>query len=107
MGGEPVQIFRVVDGQSVEFNESELERILLARGVKDLPVVVISVAGAYRQGKSFLLSFFLRYLKNNGRSNWMEDTDAPLRGFQWRPGCTRETTGILLWNEVFLVRFAH
>ncbi|XP_037524731.2 atlastin-1-like isoform X2 [Rhipicephalus sanguineus] len=103
MDGRPVQILRVKDGHSVEFNESELERILLSDHVKDRPVVVISVAGAYRQGKSFLLSFLLRYLRNNGGSNWMEDTDTPLSGFQWRPGSTRETTGILLWNEVFLM----
>ncbi|KAL1414026.1 hypothetical protein MTO96_007770 [Rhipicephalus appendiculatus] len=32
----------------------------------------------------------------------MKDADVPLRGFHWRPGSTRETTGILLWNEVFL-----
>uniref|UniRef100_A0A224Z004 Guanylate-binding protein n=1 Tax=Rhipicephalus zambeziensis TaxID=60191 RepID=A0A224Z004_9ACAR len=33
----------------------------------------------------------------------MKDADVPLRGFHWRPGSTRETTGILLWNEVFLM----
>ncbi|KAL3218814.1 hypothetical protein MRX96_031351 [Rhipicephalus microplus] len=36
-------------------------------------------------------------------SKWIEETDTPLRGFQWRPGSTRETAGILLWNEVFLM----
>ncbi|XP_075727547.1 atlastin-1 isoform X1 [Rhipicephalus microplus] len=103
MGGEPVQILRVGDGERIEFNQRELERILLADHVKDRPVVVISVAGAYRQGKSFLLSFLLRYLRHKGRSDWMEDTHAPLHGFQWRPGSVRETTGILVWNEVFLM----
>uniref|UniRef100_A0A131XEE8 Putative guanylate-binding protein n=1 Tax=Hyalomma excavatum TaxID=257692 RepID=A0A131XEE8_9ACAR len=104
MIGEPVQILRVKDeGDAIEFNESELRSILLDERVKDKPVVVISVAGAYRQGKSFLLSFLLRYLRSNGQSVWKEDMDAPLRGFEWRPGSTRETTGILLWNEVFLV----
>ncbi|KAL1421934.1 hypothetical protein MTO96_003927 [Rhipicephalus appendiculatus] len=103
MSGEPVQIIRVKDGHSIEFNEPELERILLADNVKDRPVVVISIAGEYRQGKSFVLSFFLRYLRSNARSNWLDDAETPLRGFQWRPGSTRETTGILLWNEVFLM----
>ncbi|KAL1421940.1 hypothetical protein MTO96_003932 [Rhipicephalus appendiculatus] len=103
MGGEPVQILRVKNGHDIEFNESELERILLTDHVKNRPVVVISVAGEYRQGKSFLLSFFLRYLRNNGRSGWMGDVDTPLRGFRWGPGDTRETTGILLWNEAFLM----
>ncbi|KAH8030697.1 hypothetical protein HPB51_011484 [Rhipicephalus microplus] len=96
MGGEPVQILRVGDGERIEFNQRELERILLTDHVKDRPVVVISVAGAYRQGKSFLLSFLLRYLRHKGRSDWMEDTHAPLHGFQWRPGSVRETTGILM-----------
>ncbi|XP_049274176.1 atlastin-1-like [Rhipicephalus sanguineus] len=104
MGGEPVQILRVKDGHSVEFNEAKLERILLADHVKDRPVVVISVAGAYRQGKSFLLCFLLRFLRNIGRSNWMDDADTPLRGFLWRPGSSRETMGILLWSEVFLMK---
>ncbi|KAL1479456.1 hypothetical protein MTO96_051823 [Rhipicephalus appendiculatus] len=103
MGGRPVQILRVNDGHGVEFNKSELERILLDDSVKDRPVVVISIAGAYRQGKSFLLNFFLWYLKNNGRSNWIDDRETPPRGFQWRSGCRRETVGILIWNEVFLM----
>ncbi|KAL1421954.1 hypothetical protein MTO96_003946 [Rhipicephalus appendiculatus] len=104
MSGEPVQILRVEDGQNIVFDERALEDILLADHVKDHPVVVVSIAGAYRQGKSFLLNFLLTYLRHNGRSTWIEETDTPLSGFQWRPGSTRETAGILLWNEVFLVR---
>lgn len=33
----------------------------------------------------------------------MGSDDAPLKGFSWRGGCERDTTGILLWSEVFLV----
>ncbi|KAL1421937.1 hypothetical protein MTO96_003930 [Rhipicephalus appendiculatus] len=104
MSGEPVQIVRVRDGRNIEFNEDALERILLADHVKDRPVVVISIAGAYRQGKSFLQSFFVRYLRHNGQPSWIEEMDTPLRGFEWRSGSARETTGILIWNEVFLVK---
>ncbi|XP_075727552.1 atlastin-1-like isoform X5 [Rhipicephalus microplus] len=103
MGGEPVQILRVEDGKSIVFNERVLKEVLLAARVKDRPVVVVSIAGAYRQGKSFLLNFLLTYLRNNGRPSWIEDKTTPLSGFNWRPGSTRETTGILLWNEVFLM----
>nr|XP_037289386.1 atlastin-2-like [Rhipicephalus microplus] len=103
MRGKPVQILRVEDGKSIVFNERVLKEVLLAAHVKDRPVVVVSIAGAYRQGKSFLLNFLLTYLRNNGRPSWIEDKTNPLSGFNWRPGSTRETTGILLWNEVFLM----
>jgi len=70
-----------------------------------LPVCVVSVAGAFRRGKSFLLDFFLRYLSREGDDNWMgdesEDDSKPLEGFHWRGGSERDTTGILIWSEVF------
>lgn len=47
---------------SFTLDESALEKILLDPRVKDSNVIVLSVAGAYRKGKSFILNFFLRYL---------------------------------------------
>lgn len=47
-----------------ELNTEALEEILLGEDVRDKPVVVVSVAGAFRKGKSFLLDFLLRYLQN-------------------------------------------
>ena len=35
--------------------------------VRDKKVVILSVAGAFRKGKSFLLDFLLRYLDRNVR----------------------------------------
>ena len=35
-------------------------------------------------------------------SDWIGTDDAPLDGFSWRGGSERDTTGILLWSEVFL-----
>lgn len=101
--GHELQIVRTSD-ECIELDESALKRLLLDERVKDKPVAVVSVAGAFRTGKSFLLGFFLRYLQNSNRSSWLGDENSPLRGFKWRDGCERHTTGILVWNEVFLVK---
>ena len=60
--GEPVQIVVVGDDHTFDLDEEKLEDILLQPEIQDKCVVVVSVAGAFRKGKSFLLDFFLRYL---------------------------------------------
>ncbi|XP_054715611.1 atlastin-2-like [Uloborus diversus] len=97
---EPVTIVRAED-HSFELNEECLNSVLLQHDIKDKKVVVISVAGAFRKGKSFLLNFMLRYLNAQGDEDWLGDESAPLTGFSWRGGSERDTTGILLWNKVF------
>ena len=62
MRGEPVQVVTTSDEHTFELDEEALESILLHPRVKDCSVVVLSVAGAFRKGKSFLLDFCLRYL---------------------------------------------
>ncbi|KAL8613745.1 hypothetical protein ACOMHN_029602 [Nucella lapillus] len=99
--GEPVQIVVATDEHTFELDEEKLEEILLRPDVRDKKVAVVSVAGAFRKGKSFLLDFFLRYLGTEGAPDWLGDSDAPLEGFTWRGGSERETTGILLWSEPF------
>jgi atlastin len=63
--GEPVQIVKVNDDRSLSLNETALKRILLHDAVKDKAVAVVSVAGAFRKGKSFILSFFVRFLESH------------------------------------------
>ena len=61
-GGQPVQIVAATDDHSFELNEELLEKILLENRVCNKKVCIVSVAGAFRKGKSFLLDFLLRYL---------------------------------------------
>ncbi|XP_028982914.1 atlastin-2 isoform X2 [Betta splendens] len=100
----PVQIVLAnEDEHSFELDAAALEKILLQEHVKDLNAVVVSVAGAFRKGKSFLLDFMLRYMHRQDSKSWIGGDDEPLTGFTWRGGCERETTGIQMWNEVFVV----
>ncbi|KAF3688143.1 Atlastin-2 [Channa argus] len=100
----PVQIVVANEEEhSFSLQEEVLERLLLQEEVQDLNVVVVSVAGAFRKGKSFLLDFMLRYMYKQSSSPWIGSDNDPLTGFKWRGGCERETTGILAWSEVFVV----
>ncbi|GLH08990.1 Uncharacterized protein GBIM_14143 [Gryllus bimaculatus] len=80
---------------------------------------VLSVAGGRVccAGKSFLLSYMLRYLRawesagaGSGSSSragagveWLGDAEQPLaEGFEWRGGAELATTGLVLWSRPFL-----
>ncbi|XP_041070198.1 atlastin-1 isoform X3 [Carcharodon carcharias] len=99
----PVQILVVNDDHTFELDEVALNKILLSEEVRDREVVALSVAGAFRKGKSFLMDFMLRYMYSQDRNAWLGHYDEPLTGFSWRGGSERETTGIQIWSEVFLV----
>lgn len=58
----PIQIVTTEDDHTFVLDEDTLTDVLLQDNIKDRFVVVVSVAGAFRKGKSFLLDFFLRYL---------------------------------------------
>lgn len=66
-----MQIIHTVSSKNAEgellneliLNEENLRRIMLHPEVKDNVVMIVSIAGALRKGKSFLLGFFLKYLE--------------------------------------------
>ncbi|PAV73795.1 hypothetical protein WR25_20099 [Diploscapter pachys] len=81
-------------------------------GIADEACVIISVAGAFRKGKSFLLNCFLEYLYNLQKSQqadvpmeWLMD-DCQLHGFHWRSGTKRDTIGIWMWGEPIMIESA-
>ncbi|KAJ0049894.1 hypothetical protein NL108_005195 [Boleophthalmus pectinirostris] len=103
--GRPVQIVNVCkEDHSFSLDIEALSQVLLSPKIRDKHVVVVSVAGAFRKGKSFLLDFMLRYMHRKGDKNWLGEDDEPLTGFSWRGGSEPETTGIQLWSEVFIVQ---
>lgn len=68
---EPLQIIHIVSRvnehgemlQELILNEENLSKIMEQDSVKDNVVMIVSIAGALRKGKSFLLGFFLKYLE--------------------------------------------
>jgi len=106
MGGRAVQIVKIDDQSDTHkffLDEEALGEILNKDNIRDKPICIISVAGAFRKGKSFLLNFMLRYLKSGGKEDWLTSQGEELAGFHWRGGMERDTTGILMWEEIFLV----
>ncbi|XP_075983233.1 atlastin GTPase isoform X2 [Anticarsia gemmatalis] len=104
-GPHGVQVVDTGPEHTFSLNEEVLKELLLQDDIKDRAVVVLSVAGAFRKGKSFLLDFFLRYLNHkygsDGGTDWLGGDEEPLQGFNWRGGSERDTTGILMWSEIF------
>ena len=112
------------DAYAFTFHEDSLNHVL-NKIEPSMKVCIISVVGAFRTGKSFLLSWFLRYLhyhsqvlgssdsfqdktdsvkKNNENVMWYEKVKRLGNdGFDWRGGSERNTTGIWMWSHPFIL----
>lgn len=58
---EAAQIISIKNS-SFHLELDRLKQIVEADDIKDRQVIIVSIAGPYRTGKSFLLSIFLKYL---------------------------------------------
>lgn len=99
------------DAYAFTFHKEKLEAII-KRIPDETKVAVLSVVGAFRTGKSFLLCWFLRYLhylqKKDEKgdttpisSKWYQEVESLSNdGFHWRAGSERNTTGIWMWRYV-------
>jgi atlastin len=45
-----------------ELDEAAVKSVLLQPQVRNRKIAIVSIVGAFRRGKSFLLNFMLRYL---------------------------------------------
>lgn len=109
------------DSYAFTFHEEELNAILrrIPAGWK---VCVVSVVGAFRTGKSFLLSWFLRYLEAHcvqrgggmissnsdcvSGKKWYERVQTLNQhegSFDWRGGKERNTTGMWMWSDPYFL----
>lgn len=112
-----VSIGTEADDHAFHFDQAKLNVILKQIPVH-CPVAVLSVVGAFRTGKSFLLSWFLRYLNHLQSKNdkkvdlskvkdkdsipWYKEYQSLGNdGFEWKAGSDRNTTGIWMWSRPF------
>lgn len=111
--GHSVNVLKFGENNEVLVDDHELEKMFLHPDVKNRKVVVFSIIGAFRGGKSFFLDYCLRFLyatypsinnpnKIGSDEDWMGADTTPLAGFSWRSGTNRDTTGIIIWSDVFL-----
>ncbi|XP_070497913.1 atlastin-like [Chironomus tepperi] len=111
----PVQLLHLsaANNSKIQFNENTVRDLFFNPKLKDRQVVVFSIVGAFRKGKSFLLNYMLRYLYAhypsltnteliNEGDDWMGEPEEPLTGFEWKSGVARVTKGLILWGDVFL-----
>ena len=63
--GEPLSIVKFNDDNSLRFNKAQLDGLLLHPEVRNRKIVVLSIIGAFRKGKSFFLDYCLRFLYSN------------------------------------------
>ncbi len=63
--GKPIQIISF-DNRKLKLRKQELDKILNNKDeLEGMPIAVLSVVGAYRTGKSFLLSWMERFLSSD------------------------------------------
>ncbi|CAG7817856.1 unnamed protein product [Allacma fusca] len=116
--GSAVQIVRLENSTSIEASRNlklntQVLRELLSKA-DDYPIAVIVIAGPGRKGKSFMLTYIIRYLQALERSedgdagDWMDkvNPDIPMKnkGFTFRNGMDRTTDGIWMWSKPFIIK---
>jgi atlastin len=65
--GKPLKVFEFSSTEKDNLNASleEIEKFFTNPKIKQRKVVILSIVGAFRRGKSFFLDYCLRYLYAN------------------------------------------
>ena len=93
-----IPILNVTERNTYELDLRALRAVLSREEVANLPCIVISIAGAFRKGKSFLINFFIKYLRASEESrrnglSWMGSENVGVGGFTFKYGFNRDTNG--------------
>lgn len=63
--GKSVNVLKFGEGNKVIIENAELDKMFLHPEIKNRKVVVFSIIGAFRRGKSFFLDYCLRFMYAN------------------------------------------
>ena len=63
--GKPVSVMKFSTDNKVLIEKPELDKMFLDPEVKTRKIVIVSIIGAFRKGKSFFLDYCLRYMYAN------------------------------------------
>ncbi|XP_046670886.1 atlastin-2-like isoform X2 [Homalodisca vitripennis] len=79
-----------------------LENILCSKDVKDLQILVFSIVGKTRGGKSLLLNLMIKYLESQSETeDWLSGIISHEHGFTWKAGLDSVTRGIWIWPKIY------
>lgn len=63
--GKPINVLKFNKEKKLLFDKTELDEIFLQPEIKARKIVVVSIIGAFRKGKSFFLDYCLRFMYAN------------------------------------------
>ena len=113
--GDSVQLLSFTDEEEADIilHEHNLANVLDAIP-EDMPVSIVSIIGAFRTGKSFILNVLLKFFESNAHRHHFginadrifENNDiipgnrnSFNNGFVWCNGIESQTMGIWIWNK--------
>ncbi|CAG7719335.1 unnamed protein product [Allacma fusca] len=83
----------------IELNSENFISVL--EKAKDHPLAIISIVGKSREGKSYALNHFIRYLKSGGKDYWDQQELSADEKFPSSDGPHPVTLGVNIWSEPF------
>ena len=99
------------ENNQIKLNDDNLKYVL-DKIPSDIPISIISIIGAFRTGKSFLLNIILKFLKDNEKKKiididlWFNNIKTipgnknnNKEGFLWCNGIDSQTMGIWIWKS--------